>query len=74
MIQAPVLTLPDFTKPFVLETDANGKGVGAILMVNMRPIAFMSKALCPKNQALSIYERDLIYRGTSLSLKLTSKI
>jgi hypothetical protein len=52
------LGIPDFTKPFILETDASEVGFGAVLLHNSHPIAYLSKAVCAKNQALSTYEME----------------
>lgn len=57
---APVLGIPDFTQPFHLETDASGSGVGAVLLQNGHPLAFISKALGPRNQGLSVYEKEYL--------------
>ena len=57
---APVLQLPDFSKVFTIETDASAKGIGAILQQEGHPIAYISKALGPKNQSLSKYEKECL--------------
>jgi hypothetical protein len=60
LVQAPVLAVPDFEQEFILETDACDTGVGAVLMQNNHPVAYLSKPLCLKNQALSVYEKECI--------------
>ena len=54
----PVLVVPDFSKQFVLETDASDLGIGAVLMQDQHHVAYLSKALGPRNQALSVYEKE----------------
>lgn len=60
LISAPVLALPNFAQPFVLETDASGKGIGAVLMQQGRPLAYYSSSLCPRNAAMSTYEKEAL--------------
>lgn len=50
MTSVPVLILPDFQKQFIMETDASGKGLGAVLMQEKRPLAYYSRALTEKEK------------------------
>ena len=58
LISAPVLALPDFGQPFTVETDASGIGIGVVLIQQGHPIAYISKAMGPKYQLLSAYEKE----------------
>jgi hypothetical protein len=60
LIQAPVLALSDFSKPFCIETDASTIGVGAVLMQDHHLIAYVSKALGPRLRGLSTYEKEYV--------------
>lgn len=60
MTETPVLAMPDYSKPFVVEADACDQGVGAVLMQNGRPVAYLSKAISKKNLGLSTYEKEFL--------------
>jgi hypothetical protein len=60
LAQAPVLGIPDFTKVFTIKTDASSSGIGAMLQQQGHPLAYISKALGPKNLGLSIYEKECL--------------
>jgi hypothetical protein len=56
----PVLALPNFSQPFVLECDASREGIGAVLMQNHHPIAFESRKLREPERLYSIYDKEML--------------
>ncbi|XP_019460010.1 PREDICTED: uncharacterized protein LOC109359770 [Lupinus angustifolius] len=58
--QAHVLALPDFSKFFLVEVDASGVGLGALLMQDHHLIAYISRSLSIQQQSLSTYEKELM--------------
>lgn len=60
LMHTPVLALPNFDKDFVVETDASNTGIGAVLMQESHPICYISRALGPRHQGLSVYEKELL--------------
>ncbi|MCI44951.1 hypothetical protein A2U01_0066190, partial [Trifolium medium] len=59
MSSAPVLSLPNFEERFILETDASGLGMGAVLIQQGHPICYYSKQFCPRLLQASTYVREL---------------
>ena len=62
---APVLAYPDYTKPFILETDTSLKGLGAVLSQKgndgeIRVIAYVSRSLHPSERSTRDYSSTKI--------------
>ena len=60
LTEAPVLAYPDYKRPFILETDASLKGLGAVLSQKgedgeVRVIAYASRSLRPSERSMRDY-------------------
>ena len=60
LTEAPVLAYPDYSKPFILETDTSLKGLGAILSQKgdnneVHVIAYVSRSLHPLEKSMRDY-------------------
>ena len=56
---APVLVLPDPSKPYRVISDASDFGVGAVLLQEGKPVAYFSKKLNKAEQNYSTTEKEL---------------
>lgn len=54
MVSIPVLALPNWSLPLVIETDASRIGLGAVLSQNEHPITFFSQKLPPRASKISL--------------------
>jgi hypothetical protein len=60
MSTCSVLSLPDFSQPFIFECDALGEGIGAVLMQNRNPIAYESQKLRGPELLYTIYDNEML--------------
>jgi len=65
LVQSPVLAYSDFNRSFVLETDANIRGLGAVLSQmqadnRLHPMAYASRALTPAEKNYAVTELETL--------------
>jgi hypothetical protein len=64
LTSAPVVTCPDYSKPFIIQCDASNNGVGAVLCQKSgneeQPIAYLSRKLNDREKKFSTSERELL--------------
>ena len=65
MCKAPILYSPNFTKPFILQTDASDRGTGAVLSQkddegHDHPVAYYSRKFLPREERYSTIEKECL--------------
>ena len=60
MARDVILSYPDFSKKFIMYTDASDYQLGAVIMQEGKPLAFYSRKLTPAQQKYTTTERELL--------------
>ncbi|XP_063788599.1 uncharacterized protein LOC134943977 [Pseudophryne corroboree] len=65
LVQAPVLMAPDYSKNFVVQTDASQYGLGAVLSQEgpdgqEHPVAYLSRKLLPREVGYATIEKECL--------------
>ena len=71
MCTSPVLQAPDFDRPFVLQTDASDRGIGAVLSQYddsgvKHPVAYYSRKFLPREEHYSTFERRSVWQSSGV--------
>ncbi|MCO5578975.1 hypothetical protein L7F22_032826 [Adiantum nelumboides] len=74
MTSDPVIVLPDLRKSFVVQCDACGSSIGAVLMQEGRVVAYESRILQGSEKTMQVYEKELHSTLTSTCEDLTKHI
>lgn len=57
MTTTPTHTMPNFSEPFIIESDASRDGIGEDLTQQGKPITFMSRASGTTKRLWSVYAK-----------------
>ncbi|KAL5758776.1 hypothetical protein ACOSP7_021387 [Xanthoceras sorbifolium] len=57
--EEPVLSLPDHSKPYEVQTDASDFAIGGVLMQDGHPIAFESRKLNDTERRYTVQEKEM---------------
>ena len=60
MMCTPVLAMPYFSQQLEVHTDASNIGIGAVLVQQGQPMAYLSKALGPAKATWSAYAKEML--------------
>lgn len=80
LLSEPVLRSPDFSRSFILRTDASAHGLGAVLEQEFEdgkhPICFLSKKFSPAERNYAVVEKEclaIVWTAQSLRVYLEGK-